>query len=204
MSFNVQNLTSRAETRLFAEIRKSRGAGITADKILSEKSQILLENIETKTFDIFLSHKSEDAKVILGIVEELEQMNYTVYVDWLIDQQLNRNNITKDTSQTLKTRMGQSKSLLFATTKHASDSKWMPWELGYMDGKKDKAAILPVFKDENSSTHEYKGQEYLGIYPYCIKAPQEDTATEKLWICEKSDIYVSFDRWLQGRKPYKR
>ena len=40
----------------------------------------------------------------------------------------------------------------------------MPWELGYFDALKQKVAILPLV---NKSDDEYKGQEYLGLYP-CI------------------------------------
>ena len=73
--------------------------------------------------------------------------------------------------------------------------------LGYMDGDKSKAAILPVFKDETSSTDNFEGQEYLGAYPFCIEATDDKTHKNRLWICEASDIYVSFDNWLKGKKP---
>lgn len=40
----------------------------------------------------------------------------------------------------------------------------MPWELGYFDGYKPGfVAILPLVQ---SSGSDFKGQEYLGFYPY--------------------------------------
>ena len=39
----------------------------------------------------------------------------------------------------------------------------MPWELGYFDGFKPRHVwILPLVAESDS---EFKGQEYLGLYP---------------------------------------
>ena len=207
MSFNIQDLRQKAERRLFSEIRKSTGMpGPTAEKLINENNrQRILDSKDTdiNVYDIFLSHSAKDAQIILGLLDKLNNLGYSVYVDWVDDPQLDRNNVTKTTAKTLRTRMNQSKSLLYATTEHASGSKWMPWELGYMDGEKDRASILPIFESESSSSHNFKGQEYLGIYPYCIEATQQNTGLNKLWVCETSDIYVIFDEWLIGKKPYK-
>lgn len=204
MSFNIQSLRQKAKTKVFSEFRKAAGSQVTAtDIILENNRQRLFEskNIETDAFDIFLSHSSEDADIVLGILDSLNNYGYSVYIDWVTDSHLDRSKITKNTIDRLRTRMQQSKSLFYATTKHSSESKWMPWELGYMDGDKSKAAILPVFKDETSSTDNFEGQEYLGAYPFCIEATDDKTHKNRLWICEASDIYVSFDKWLKGKKP---
>lgn len=205
MSFNIQSLTQKAEVRLFSEIRKARNSSTLSarDLLIENNQQRLFERNKdsTRTYDIFLSHRSKDANVILGLLDSLNNYGYSVYVDWKEDPQLDRSNINKATSETLKKRMNESKCLLYATTKHAGESKWMPWELGYMDGKKDKAAILPIFQNDDTSTGDYVGQEYLGIYPYAIEA-ETTKGINKIWICESSDIYTSFDKWLTGKKPY--
>lgn len=115
------------------------------------------------TFDIFLSHASKDADLILGVKAILESQSYKVYVDWVDDAQLDRSKVTTQTAELLRTRMRQSKSLVWVATEAASDSKWMPWELGYFDGfKPNQVAILPLV----DNTYEtFKGQEYLAIYP---------------------------------------
>ena len=167
MSFNIQSLRQKAKTKVFSEFSKATGSQIQAkDIILENNRQRLFEsrNIETDAFDIFLSiHSSEDAEIILGILDSLNNYGYSVYIDWVTDSHLDRSKISKKTVDTLRARMKQSKSLFYATTKNSSESKWMPWELGYMDGEKSKAAILPVFNDESSNTDNYQGQEYLGV-----------------------------------------
>lgn len=208
MSFNIQSLRQKAQTRLFSEISKSYGTPRpTAATLIKENNQRIInesKDTDKDVYDIFLSHSSRDADIILGVLDSLNDLGYSVYIDWIDDPQLNRSNITKGTANTLRVRMNQSKSLLYATTQHASTSKWMPWELGYMDGKKDTAAILPIFETESTSSFTYNGQEYLGIYPYAIEAPITNTTTKKLWIFESADTYVLFDQWVNGLKPYKR
>mgnify|MGYP001104598987 CR=1 FL=1 len=206
MSFNLQSLRQKSQTRVFSEIRKSVGANVSASKLIRENNQQRLfesQRADTEPFDIFLSHCSKDADVVLGLLEKLNEFGYVVYVDWIDDPQLDRSNVTKATANVLRERMNQSKCLFYATTINSTQSKWMPWELGYIDGRKDKSAILPIFESESSSTQNYKGQEYLGVYPYCIEATTKNTNVNKLWICESEDIYVLFDDWLKGKKPYK-
>jgi len=149
------------------------------DNIILESNQ-KFENINGN-YDIFLSHSKLDEELILGIKISLEEMGYSVYIDWMVDKQLDRTQVDKSTAQTLKDRMNKSKSLIFVTTENSVHSIWMPWELGYFDGYKGKVAILPIKK--NSSDTEYKGQEYLGIYPYVTK-----NILDKLYINSKKEI----------------
>ena len=120
------------------------------------------ENKQLNEFDIFLSHSYSDKEYIEGLFSEFSSKGYTVYVDWIIDSDLQRNNVTKSTIDLIKKRMKQSKSLIYATSKNASKSKWMPWELGYMDGDKGKCAVLPITDYETS---DFKSQEFLSVYP---------------------------------------
>lgn len=114
-------------------------------------------------FDVFLSHSVKDAELVLGVVGILKDMGKKVYVDWVVDKQLSRDSVTKETAETLRNRMKQSSKLLYLATDNASSSKWMPWELGYFDGlKSGKVSILPLVDSVDSS---FQGQEYLGLYP---------------------------------------
>ena len=116
-----------------------------------------------RQFDVFLSHSIRDAELVLGVANILEKMGQKVYIDWVVDKQLSRDSVTKETAETLRNRMKQSFKLLYLATDNASSSKWMPWELGYFDGlKSGKVAILPLVDSEYSS---FRGQEYLGLYP---------------------------------------
>ncbi|MGE6163492.1 TIR domain-containing protein [Aeromonas salmonicida] len=166
--------------------------------IYKSNNQILSESASAfnkfKTYDIFLSHSSKDAELILGVKGTLEDMGYSVYVDWVEDPQLDRSNVNESTAELLRERMDASKSLFYVTTENAEASKWMPWECGYFDGVKEKVAILPVKK--HSYDNDYKGQEYLGLYPYCVK--QDNTLGQsRLWIYKNKDYYLLYEVWLE-------
>jgi hypothetical protein len=115
----------------------------TAKRVLAQETFDSANDIEKK-YDIFLSHSSEDAEIVLGVKQILSELGLTVYVDWIDDAQLDRRNVTVDTAGLLRTRMKNSSSMLLVTTKNAAQSKWIPWELGYFDGiSSGGVAILP-------------------------------------------------------------
>ena len=122
----------------------------------------------TRTYDIFLSHAFLDADLVLGVKTLLESKGYSVYVDWIEDSHLNRDNVTKETAERIRERMKHCKNLYYLTSENAKDSKWMPWELGYFDGSKpSKVWILPLLEYEWQT---FKGQEYLSLYPIVNKS----------------------------------
>lgn len=124
------------------------------------------ENKYRSSFDIFLSHSYKDKKYITGLYLELTSKGYSVYVDWIIDPDFKRDNVTKTTVNKIRLRMKQSKSLIYATSENASNSKWMPWELGFLDGDKGRCAILPITDYQDDA---FKGQEFLSVYPVVRK-----------------------------------
>lgn len=118
-------------------------------------------------FDVFLSHATADSDLVLGVKAILEQKGIKVYVDWVDDPQLDRTHVTPETALLLRRRMRQSSALIWLATQAASDSLWMPWELGYFDGfRPDQVAVLPLVTLPNEA---YKGQEYLSLYPVVRK-----------------------------------
>ncbi|MGP4845434.1 TIR domain-containing protein [Marinobacter sp. 1Y8] len=173
------------------EMRRSQNVYKSQAKVLDESASAFNKY---KTYDIFLSHSSKDSELILGMKGVLEDHGYSVYVDWFDDPQLDRNNVTKKTASALRERMKCCKSLFFVTTKNSESSKWMPWECGYFDGLKEKVAIVPV--KASSYSDEFSGQEYLGLYPYCLKANTTNGAS-KLWIHRDENYYVLYDSWVK-------
>lgn len=148
-----------------------------------------------EAFDIFLSHALEDAILIKGLRDVLVELGYTVYVDWINDPQLERKYVSKYSAATLRRRMQQCRSLLFATSEAAKGSVWMPWELGFMDADtKARVAIAPIVP-EDQEYGEFKGQEYLGLYPYL------DKSGAALYIHSSRNEWVSFKDWLNGSDP---
>ena len=167
----------------------------TFDSVLREHVQ-KQEGIESH--DIFLSHAYEDKELVLGAALAVEDLGHTVYLDWRDDPQLDRSKVTAATAERLRARMRVSKSLFFATTAQATNSKWMPWELGFMDGARSRVAIFPV--STKVGTNDYTGQEYLGIYPYVAEDPDKD-GVKRLWIQRSAKIYTTFSNWLNGGEP---
>ena len=152
----------------------------------------------TQEYDIFLSHSSKDKELIAGLKLILNDLGYSVYVDWN-DNKLDPNVVTPDTAKVLRERMKQCRSLIYAFTENATNSKWMPWELGYFDALKySRVAVLPISK---SSKFSYKGSEYVGIYYYLQFAMIKNTNQKAIWVYDRDDKYVIFSSWLLGNNP---
>jgi hypothetical protein len=146
-------------------------------------------------FDIFISHSYFDKDTIEGLYYLLSSSGYIVYIDWIIDGHLNRENVTKDTAELIRKRMKSSKSLLFTVSTNASFSKWMPWELGFVDGITSKCATLPITPNEEIRD-EFERSEYLLLYPYLYQKNIGDIFY--LYIVETPNKYVLFDDWLNN------
>lgn len=171
------------------------------------QKKVLNENVQTfkkdgkDTYDIFLSHSYLDKTLVYTVVDLFNQAGYSVYVDWIEDQQLDRSKVNAATANTLRERMELSKSLAYVATSNSSNSKWCPWELGYVDALKNgRCAILPIMKDDSST---FKGQEYLGLYPFIDYALNKNTHTYEFWGNDpQSGNYISLGEWLSGANPY--
>jgi hypothetical protein len=152
----------------YLRISEAKAAGQAARSYVSKSaSQILLEDSarfsETDRYDVFLSHSYQDADTIYGVKKIIESLGLSVYVDWIDDASLDRSKVTTRTAQVLKQRMKVSSCLVYAHSSNATHSVWMPWELGYFDGiRTGYVWILPLVAQDDS---EFKGQEYLGLYP---------------------------------------
>lgn len=152
----------------------------------------------TQQYDIFLSHSSRDIELIAGLKLILNDLGYSVYVDWN-DSALDPNNVTPETAKILRERMAQCKSLIYAFSENASNSKWMPWELGYFDAlKNSRVAVLPISK---TAKYAYKGSEFVGIYSVVQIAQISNTTKNAIWVYNNDD-YVIYDGWLRGKNPF--
>lgn len=155
---------------------------------------------EYGTYDFFLSHSFRDADVIRGLRGQILDMRFSVYVDWVEDTQLDRSSVTKHTADLLRDRMKRCKALLYASSLSAPSSVWMPWETGYFDAHQGRVAILPIF-EADPHNRQYKGQEYLDLYPYIIKDTSNLTGQLTLWVHEtKTPTSPPQDGWTE-RSP---
>ncbi|CDT01022.1 putative toll-Interleukin receptor [Sphingobacterium sp. PM2-P1-29] len=130
--------------------------------------RVLNEAKLDEQFDIFLSHSYVDKDLIMALYTDLTERGFRVYVDWLIDPDLNRSVVTKDTAEVIRTRLNNSKSLVIAVSENSSINKWIPWELGYADGHCGKCCILPMMEEQHSKK-DFHGSEYLKLYPQIKK-----------------------------------
>jgi len=152
----------------YLRISEARTAGQGARSYVSKSaSQMLIEDSRRfssqSTYDVFLSHAFKDADIVLGVKSLIEAEGLKVYVDWIEDTTLDRAKVTRGTAKVLRERMRTCASLVYVHTPSASESAWMPWELGYFDALKPGYVwILPLVELSDS---EFKGQEYLGLYP---------------------------------------
>jgi len=172
--------------------------------LMRKAATVLQEEIaatKTKTsFDVFLSHSTSDAEIILGVKGVLEDYGKTVYVDWLEDPQLDRRNVTAASAEVIRARMRQCKSLVYVHTENSGNSKWMPWELGYFDGFNGAVAILPVTSKSEAS---FKGQEYLGIYPYMDEAPSKGSNIQEIWINKGTMASQRWGTWSSNPRAFR-
>jgi len=160
----------------------------------SSFNKFVNESKFTASFDVFLSHSYSDKQYIRALFSDLSEMGYSVYVDWIIDPHLNRSEIGNRTVSTIRGRMQQSASLIYATSQSASKSKWMPWELGFMDGNKEKCAILPIM---DYAKDTFKGQEFLSVYPYITIDEQKDSGKkERIRVHQSAFDYTRMNDWI--------
>ena len=149
-----------------------------------------------ETFDVFLSHSSnEPEEILLGIKGFLNDAGLSVYVDRYTDPQLSPNEVTHETAETLRGRLRASKSLLYVHSRHSKLSRWMPWELGFMDGAGRRLGIAPVVQTARST---FDGEEYLGLYPYLDRALISGEDTWALWINRGPREYTDYPSWVRG------
>lgn len=139
-------------------------------------SQLNEARTETRTFSeggrvsskrtIFLSHKHsdlEDLKDIIGFLRR--QYDVEVYIDSM-DANMPKKT-SGETALRIKTIIQNSDRFILLATDAAIESKWCNWELGFGDALKyqDKIALFPI-KEAGSYDFQYKGNEYMQIYPF--------------------------------------
>lgn len=185
---------TESEIRTFAKNRA--GYRIATEKLNEEVS---LQSA-TARYDVFLSHSTRDAEIVLGVKEVLVRQGKTVYIDWVEDRGLDRTNVTPATAATLRRRMEQCSSLLYVHTENSGGSKWMPWELGYFDGHNGAVAIFPVTRVQQD---DFKGQEYLGLYPYVDKALATSFVTSPIRVRKKTGETRDWRSWAASPETFR-
>lgn len=118
----------------------------------------------TNTNTVFLSHKHSDLKDLQGVMGMLNEFGVKVYIDSMDNKMPSQT--SGETAERIKEVIKFCKKFILLATDKAIESYWCNWELGIGDTHKfiNHIAILPM-KDKNTYDHNYKGNEYLQIYP---------------------------------------
>ncbi len=136
------------------------------DSLYEARSAIRSYAFSEGIVTVFLSHKHDelyDLKDIIGFL----QKNYKVKVYIDSRDPLMPAKTSGKTAENIKIRIKQCNKFILLATNGAIESKWCNWELGFGDAQKfsDKIALFPI-KPKGSTDYEYKGTEYMSIYPY--------------------------------------
>jgi hypothetical protein len=138
---------------------------------------------DTKT-TVFLSHKHKDLEELeeaTGVIELLEDLGVKVYIDSMDNKMPEQT--SGETASRIKEVIKYCNKFILLATEKAIESYWCNWELGIGDVHKFERniAILPV-KEKGQYNHQYKGNEYLQIYPHIdYEEEHHGTILEKLF-----------------------
>jgi hypothetical protein len=116
-----------------------------------------------KHFDVFLSHRYGDKVPVRALRQHIEDdLGYSVYVDWMDSPELDRSKVDQATAESLRITMRQCSCLVFYAGTRARSSRWMPWELGFFDGRHGSRRIAVYSPAEQRALPVH--QEYLRLY----------------------------------------
>ena len=57
--------------------------------------------------------------------------------------------------------MRRCNAMVYVVTRNSSNSKWMPWELGFFDGVRGRVLVYPV---DEAALAAARAQEYLSLF----------------------------------------
>jgi hypothetical protein len=135
---------------------------------------------------VFLSHSHNDADLVLATINLLASAGVTVYVDWQ-DGEMPASP-SPDTARKIKGAIERNAKFLLLLTGNSCRSTWVPWELGFCDGRKEarNIALLPVL----GTGAGVEGNEYLGLYhvlqeglsDWVLRSPEAGELTLRAWL----------------------
>lgn len=143
---------------------------------------------------IFLSHRHAELEDLKGVIGKLQYLGADVYIDSNDKKMTGRT--SGKTAELIKVALEKCDKFILLATDKAIKSFWCNWELGLGDKSKypDHIAILPM-KERGVSDKEYKGNEYLQIYPFIDYLEGDNSGvighepkSADYYICKKNEI----------------
>ena len=104
-----------AQITLLDEANEQRWAANSLQKVFESFSF-------SEHYDIFLSHAYSDERIVKQIRSMLIEKGYSVYVDWIEDEQLDRGKVSEHTATVLRNRMNNCSLASPRFTRHLTAS----------------------------------------------------------------------------------
>lgn len=154
-------------------------------------------------YDVFLSHSLKTG-LLDQIADDFRAEGLSVYIDRYEDPDLDPDDVTTETASRLRNRINHSRGLVLAYTENAKASRWVPWELGFADGRNKRVAVLPV-QDKDDEVAAARAmldvcdrQEFLGLYPYLTKTRNKGGKQSLFVNKDNAWTYINLVGWLDG------
>jgi len=138
-----------------ARLRSAGPQWRTRTKVASSVADAQARSIRTA----FLCHSHKDRDLVEGLLNELADSGWSVYVDWIDAGMPETPDAT--TAQRIKQKIQELNLFLFLATPNSTSSRWCPWEIGFADGKKANDTIFIIPTSDGRGCY---GNEYLQLY----------------------------------------
>jgi hypothetical protein len=125
--------------------------------------------------DVFISHKVEDLERARSLQRRVQSWQFTCYIDG-DDTELHEVQSPRALADRIRDNLRTCRCLIFAFSTRSKRSRWMPWELGFFDGRWGSKQIGlfdldQIASDPQGDTKPYRSevetlslQEYLDLY----------------------------------------
>lgn len=167
-----------------------------APNVLNESRSYSYAPYGSKT--VFLSHSHLDANLVLKARKFFENLGVSIYVD-LADKSMPQRTCG-ETAAKIKEKIQGNRFFVFLATDNSVKSMWCNWEVGYGDSykfQKSKLANKMLIFPLASNRRDWKGNEYLQLYPYVIHREEGYSyPIERYYVCYPDGTEVSLAGWL--------
>lgn len=115
-------------------------------------------------YDVFVSHQAGDIELARDLCRHIrDTLGYEAYLDEQDSApEMDPDTVDARTAERLRKIMRKAASLILVIGPNTAQSRWMPWELGFFDGRQSSQRI-GIYLAEGAQLPPQ--QEYLGIYP---------------------------------------
>jgi len=108
----------------------------------------------------YLSYSPKDEEIARGLQVLFSENGWNVHIDW--DKTNNADIPDMRTASSIKDKIAALDWFIFLGTPNSTGSLWLPWELGFADGKKSQDKIIIVSTTDEAG--RCYGDEYTQLY----------------------------------------